>query len=309
MQDYVCICILLVIFMRIFMLKKILPLFMISSVLACFTSAFAQQEKNIDVMAELAKLEKEASGRLGITLIDTKDNSTILYRANERFPMASTSKVMVVTAILKRNELELNFLNKKIPLHKKDIVIYSPIAEKNLAKGMTIEELCKATLQYSDNAAMNKLLEQMDGPKGATKFARSINDQYYQLDRIEPLLNTAIPNDNRDTTTPLAMANSLQNTIFGNVLASKERALLTDWMKGNTTGGQSIKAGLPKNWIVGDKTGMGEYGTTNDVAIIWPESREPLILTVYFTQNEKDASPRKDVLAEATRIVTQHVTQ
>ncbi len=124
------------------------------------------------------------------------------------------------------------------------------------------------------------------------------------LRRIPQRLNTAIPGDPRDTTSPRAMAQTLRNLTLGKALGDSQRAQLVTWMKGNTTGAASIQAGLPASWVVGDKTGSGDYGTTNDIAVIWPKDRAPLILVTYFTQPQPKAESRRDVLASAAKIVT-----
>ncbi|GKX57482.1 beta-lactamase [Leminorella grimontii] len=257
------------------------------------------------IQQKLANLEKSAGGRLGVALIDTEDNSRVLYRGDERFAMCSTSKVMAVAAVLKQSETDKGVLSKKIKIKKADLVNWNPITEKHVNSSMTLEELSAATLQYSDNVAMNKIIAHLGGPNKVTAFARSIDDTTFRLDRTEPSLNTAIPGDERDTTTPLAMAESLRNLTLGNALGETQRAQLVEWLKGNTTGGESIRAGLPKAWIVGDKTGSGDYGTTNDIAVIWPENRAPLILVTYFTQPKQDAKSRRDVLAAAAKIVAE----
>lgn len=257
------------------------------------------------IQQSLAGLEKSSGGRLGVVLINTADNSQIVYRGGERFPMCSTSKMMVVAGVLKQSESQKGLLDQQVDIKKKDLVSHSPIAEKRLNNKMSLAELSAATLQYSDNTAMNKLIEQLGGTKKATAFARSIGDKTFRLDRTEPTLNTAIPGDKRDTTTPLAMALSLQKLTLGDALAAPQRDQLVEWLKGNTTGAASIRAGLPTEWVVGDKTGSGSYGTTNDIAVIWPKDKAPLILVTYFTQNEKEAKSRREVLASAAKIITQ----
>ncbi|MCU7369201.1 class A beta-lactamase [Pantoea stewartii] len=259
------------------------------------------------IQEKLTTLETESKGRLGVVLINTADNSQIVYRGSERFPMCSTSKVMTVATLLKKSEEKNEILNEKIQIKKEDLVNYNPITEKHLTDGMTLSELSAAALQYSDNTAMNKILSYIGGPEKVTQFARSINDTTYRLDRNEPTLNTAIPGDPRDTTSPEAMAKSLSNLAIGNALGEKQRTQLIEWMKGNTTGNASIRAGLPKDWTVGDKTGSGDYGTTNDIAVIWPKNHAPLILVTYFTQFDKDATGKKDVLASAAKIVTEGI--
>ncbi|WP_053014298.1 MULTISPECIES: class A beta-lactamase [Xenorhabdus] len=270
------------------------------------TSSAINPHKINEIIHQLSILEKNANGRLGVVLLDTSDHSIISYRENERFPLCSTSKLMTVSAILQKNETNAHLLNQRVHYQQSDLVEYSPMTEKHLKEGMTLGELSAATLQYSDNTAMNLLLNQLNGSHEVTRFARTIGDHYFRLDRREPELNTAIPGDDRDTSTPQAMAKSLYNLVLGTALATTQREQLTEWIKGNTTGGTSIRAGLPKNWIVGDKTGRCDYGTTNDIAVIWPvPDRAPLVLVTYFTQpNNKEASARPDVLAAATRIVT-----
>ncbi|EMY7604006.1 FONA family class A beta-lactamase, partial [Escherichia coli] len=258
-----------------------------------------------NIQQQLSELEKTSGGRLGVALIDTADNSQILYRGDERFPMCSTSKVMAVSALLKQSEMDKNLLAKRMEIKQSDLVNYNPIAEKHLDTGMTLAELSAAAIQYSDNTAMNKILEHLGGPAKVTEYARTIGDKTFRLDRTEPTLNTAIPSDKRDTTSPLAMAKSLQTLTLGKALGEPQRAQLVEWMKGNTTGGASIRAGLPATWVVGDKTGSGDYGTTNDIAVIWPANHAPLVLVTYFTQPQQNAEARKDVLAAAAKIVTE----
>ena len=130
-----------------------------------------------------------------------------------------------------------------------------------------------------------------------------MSSRIYRLDRIEPELNTAIPGDLRDTTTPAAMGYSLQGLVLGDVLHFSQRQQLLSWLKNNKTGDARIRAGVPRGWLVGDKTGTGSYGTTNDIAIIWPPKQAPIIVVIYFTQHEKNAEPRDDIIASVTRLL------
>lgn len=252
---------------------------------------------------QFAELEAKANGRLGISFIDTATGCEITYRGNERFPFCSTFKVLVVGAILQQSMAQPGLLLQNVLYSKADLVTYSPLTEKRLAQGMTITELCAATLQYSDNTAANLLMRQLGGLQGVNRFARSIGDASFRLDRWETALNSALPGDERDTTTPSAMAASLKKLVLGDVLAAPQRERLIGWMKANTTGNASIRAGVPAGWIVGDKTGSGGYGTTNDIAVLWPQKGAPLVLAVYFTQHQPDADPRRDIIAEATRLL------
>ncbi|WP_174847621.1 class A beta-lactamase BlaA [Yersinia artesiana] len=257
---------------------------------------------------QLAELEQSAHGRLGIAMINTANGSKILYRGSQRFPFCSTFKFMLAAAVLGQSQSQPNLLNKHINYHESDLLSYAPITRKNLAHGMTVSELCAATIQYSDNTAANLLIKELGGLAAVNQFARSIGDQMFRLDRWEPDLNSALPNDPRDTTTPAAMAASMNKLVLGDALLPAQRSQLAVWLKGNTTGDATIRAGAPADWIVGDKTGSGDYGTTNDIAVIWPPKGAPIVLVVYFTQREKDAKPRRDVLASATKIIWSQIS-
>ena len=250
--------------------------------------------------ALLAGLEKEFGGRLGVAALNTADGRQVLHRADERFPFCSTFKMMLSAAILSR---EPALLKKRIAVDKSDLVPHAPVTSKHVGAGMTVAELCEATIQYSDNPAANLLMKQIGGPAAVTAFARSIGDNEFRLERWETELNSALPGDVRDTTTPLAMARSLQKLVLGDALPAAARKQLKDWMLGNTTGATRIRAGVPAGWPVADKTGAGDYGTVNDIAVIWPPGKAPIVLAVYTTQPNKDDKTRPEIHGEVAKIV------
>ncbi|MEB0139687.1 MULTISPECIES: class A beta-lactamase [unclassified Undibacterium] len=250
-----------------------------------------------------AELERGVGGRLGVYVLNTGNGTELAYRDNERFPLASTFKVMLGGAILERSRYEAGLLQQLVDYRRDDLVTYSPQTEKKLATGMTVAELCAAAIGYSDNSAANLLMKLLGGPAAVTAYARSIGDQEFRLDRWETELNSAVPGDLRDTTTPRAMATSLKKLVLGDALPKAERELLKHWLISNTTGANKIRAALPPNWVVGDKTGGADYGSTNDVAVIWPPGKSPLIIALYYTQDKKDAPLRDGMLVAATQII------
>lgn len=255
------------------------------------------------------QLELALNGRLGVFSINTATGDHIGYKSNEVFPVCSTFKFLLVSAILNRSEHDMALMLKKIKYNKDEIVEHSPVTQMHLEEGMTISELCAATIQYSDNAAANFLMEELNGPAAVTAFARSIGNNEFRLDRWETELNTAIPGDTRDTATPKSMAYSLLKLSLQDGLGESQRQQLNEWLIGNTTGASRIRAGIPAGWLVGDKTGGGSYGTSNDIAVIWPLNRAPVIISIYTTQNEENAVARNDVIASATRIVVDWINQ
>ncbi|MHA4866438.1 class A beta-lactamase [Duganella sp. PWIR1] len=277
--------------------------------LALVTTPFARAAELLDQApgapvptptALLAALEKQSGGRLGVAALNMADGRQLLHRADERFPLCSTFKTMLSAAVLAR---EPALLKRRIRYTKKDLVPNSPVTEQHVAKGMTVAALCEATLQYSDNAAANLLMKQIGGPAAVTTYARSIGDADFRLERWETELNSAIPGDPRDTTTPLAMAKSLHKLVLGDGLPATPRKQLKDWMLGNTTGDTRIRAGVPAGWPVADKTGAGSYGTINDIAVIWPSGKAPIVLAVYLTQPGKDDKWRPEFHGEVAKVV------
>ena len=249
----------------------------------------------------LVRLEAASGGRLGVAAWNTGDGRQLFHRADERFPFCSTFKMMLSAAVLAK---EPSVLQQNIRYDKGELVAHSPITEKHVDGGMSIEALCAATIQYSDNTAANLLIRHLGGPEEVTAYARSIGDRQFRLDRWETALNSAIPGDPRDTTTPVAMMESLHKLTLGEALPPAKRAILTDWLIGNTTGATRIRAGVPSSWKVGDKTGAGDYGTINDIAILWPPgNKPPIVLAVYLTQPGKDDKTRAEILGQAAKIV------
>lgn len=253
--------------------------------------------------SQFRALEASLDGRLGVFAIDTGSGRELSWRGAERFPACSTFKVVLCGAILDRSTREPGLLTQRVRYTAADLVSYSPITEKHLQDGMKVAELCAAAIRYSDNTAANLLMKLLGGPAAVTAYARASGDDVFRLDRWETDLNEALPGDPRDTTTPQAMAGMLQRLGLGSLLPAQQRTQLQDWLKGNTTGATRIRAGLPTDWQVGDKTGTGSYGTGNDVALVWPPQRAPLVIAVFTTRSQKDAEARSDVLAGAARIV------
>lgn len=277
-----------------------------------YIPAFANAEPTqpIPIEKKLAVLEASLdNGKIGVLAINTANEQQIQYRASEHFPIQSTFKVIAVSAILKRSVTDKHLLQQKMTYTKKDLVFWSPITEKHLADGMTISELCSAAMMYSDNTATNLIVKKLGGPEAVTAFARSLGDNTFQINSWEPNLNSD-PNDLRDTSTPTAMAKSLQKLTLGNILASPQREQLVSWMKANTTGDARIRAGVPKGWIVADKTGSGnDYGISNDIGIIWPSNCAPIVIAIYSVHNKKEVLAHTDLIASITRTVVNEFAQ
>ena len=252
----------------------------------------------------IADLEQKNGGRLGVSAFNIANGERLGYRVNERFAMASTFKLLLVAAVLHQVDLGTETLDRSVKFSAADIQSYAPITSKHLKDGqMSVSELCAATLQYSDNTAANLLLKRVGGPAGLTRYIRTLGDKTTRLDRNEPSLNANITGDLRDTTTPIAMLNSMQTLLVGNVLSINSKKQLTKWLIGNTTGDAKLRAGFNPAWKVGDKTGSGANGASNDVAIVWPDKYLPFLITVYYTDSTISSEQQSKVIADVGRVV------
>lgn len=247
-------------------------------------------------------VERDLDGDLGVAAIDTATGRTFGYREDQRFPMCSTFKAVLAAAVLARAETDHGLLDRRLALPKPVFVDWSPITGKHVDGELSVAQLCAATVQYSDNTAANVLLREVGGPAGLTRYARGLGDERFRLDRWETELNTATPGDERDTTTPLAMARTLQKLLLLDGLPPAGQSRLRDWMLGNTTGDTRIRAAVPAGWQVADKTGTGSYGSASDVAVVYPAGRAPIVLAIYTCRAARDAEARSDIIAQAARI-------
>jgi beta-lactamase class A len=256
----------------------------------------------------ISALERRHGGRLGVAILNTNGGKVVSYRGDERFPLCSTFKCLAAAFVLARVDRKEESLSRKVIYKKEDLVAYSPTTEKHVGTGLTMAEICEAAITLSDNTAANLMLDSFGGPAGLTKYMRSLGDNVTRLDRRETELNEATPGDPRDTTTPVAMLEALRKTVLDTALSDASRAQLTAWLVANKTGDKRLRAGLPQDWKVGDKTGSGDNNSTNDVAILWPPGRAPVIVTVYYTGAKATDDERNTILADVGRFAAAVVT-
>ena len=254
----------------------------------------------------LAGIERAAQGRLGVAMLDTGSGLALGWRQDERFAMASTFKLVLAGWMLALVDQGKERLDARVHYPVADVLAYSPVSGPRAGDGggLTVGELCAATVSLSDNTAANVLLARHGGPAGFTAFVRSLGDGITRLDRTEPTLNEAAGGDPRDTTTPLAMLQTMRKLVLGGALTPASRAWLQRWMVETTTGDKRLRAGVP-GWKVGDKTGTAsDSGTANDVAVLWPPaSGAPVLVTCYLTRSTAQPEQRDAAIAQVARAV------
>lgn len=275
----------------------------------CLTALFVpfaalQADESSGKVGSFVDLEQQHTGsRIGVMAVDVSTNRRVEYRGDERFIMCSTFKVLAVAAVLKRVDEKKEKLDRFVRYGEAQLLEYAPVTRAHVKEGgMSLEALCAAAISQSDNTAANLLLETIGGPTGVTDFARSLGDEFTRLDRIEPELNRATPGDDRDTTTPAAMGKDLQRLLISDVLSQESRARLEGWMVANETGSKMIRASVPTDWQVGDKTGRSGDGASNDIAILRPPSGGPLVLAIYLNAPNESAEGRDILVAETAKV-------
>ncbi|MGC4813078.1 class A beta-lactamase [Micromonospora sp. DT228] len=250
---------------------------------------------------EFQRLEQTFGARLGIYAVDTGTGRTVRHRPDERFAYASTWKALAAAEVLDTTtDAELD---RVVRFSARDLVAHSPVTGTHVAEGMSLRALADAAVRYSDNTAGNLLLRHLGGPQGFEAKLRALGDTVTDATRYETALNEATPGDPRDTSTARALVGDLRAYTVGDALTPADRDVLRGWLRGNTTGAALVRAGVPAGWVVGDKTGTGGYGTRNDIAVLWPPDRAPIVLAVLSSRGTRDATPDDALIAQATRVV------
>lgn len=253
------------------------------------------------VRGAFRSLERAHDARLGVYAVDTGTGRTVTYRADERFAYASTYKALAAAAVLDRTSAA--DLAEVVPYTAADVVDYSPVTAPHAGTGMPLGRIAEAAITYSDNTAGNLLFRHLGGPEGWERTVRRLGDRVTEADRIETALDTAVPGDRRDTSSPRALASDLRAYALGRELDAEDRTLLTTWLRANTTGNATIRAGVPSTWTVGDKTGSASYGTRNDIAVLWPPTGAPIVLAVLTTHDKATATADDALVANAAALV------
>lgn len=261
-------------------------------------------EPQDNLTSKLSQLELSNNIRIGVYAIDTGNNNKIIaYRANERFPVQSTMKMIGVAALLKLSESNNSILSEKLRYSKNDLVGWTPVTKLHINGGMTLENLAEAAVTYSDNTAINTIMKRFGGPQFSTNFAHAIGNDSYNVTHYDGYMNSN-PKNSDDSATPKDMAQSVQKLMLGNELNQKNRYTLTTWMRNTVTSNKLIRAGVPLGWVVADKSGgSGAYGVRNDIGLVWSPECKPIVLAIYTVRTNKIDQSLDDVVAKTTSLV------
>jgi beta-lactamase class A len=253
----------------------------------------------------IGALERRHNAYVGLFALDVASGHAVAYRDNDPFAMCSTFKVYAAARVLQKVQSGDLRLENSVYIDPAAVVPNSPVTGPKAGGSMSLTQVCEAALQRSDNTAGNLLLRTIGGPQAITDFARSIGDDRTRLDRWETELNSAMPGDPRDTSTPRALGTGFLTLLTASVLAATQRQQLEDWMRGNVTSARSMRAALPGGWTTADKTGAGDYGSTNDIGVVYgPNGRKLLLSIMTRTQSPNAAADMmQPLIAEVTALV------
>ncbi|QEW08350.1 class A beta-lactamase [Nitrincola iocasae] len=269
--------------------------------IATFSSLLIADEDVL--LSELKRIESHLDARIGFAAHDTETGMRWEYNADQRFPLSSTFKTLACAALLQRVDTGSEQLTTSVSVSSSDLVTYSPVLEEYAdTRDITLFELCEATMTTSDNTAANLILQSLGGPENVTDFARQLGDKVTRLDRWETDLNQAVPGDERDTTTPNAMVSNLE-LLLGNVLSLESKRYLQTWLVNNKVADGLFRSSMPSDWIIGDRTGAGGFGSRSITAVIWPAEREPVFVAFYITETTASFEERNAAIAQLGRVL------
>ena len=256
---------------------------------------------------QLKKIEDTYQVKVGVYAIDTNSDKNIAYNADKRFPFQSTCKFMGVSALLAK-DTKKPILQKAVTVTPQDMLFWHPISGQYLNKKTTLQTLAEGAISYSDNPAINIIIRNLGGLDSVNQFARNIGNQSFVIKHYEVNLNSN-PKKVDDTSTPKDMGLSVEKILLGDVLTKRNKALLINWMRNNTTGYNRIRAGVPLGWTVADKTGSGSFGVANDIGIAWSPMCNPVVLSIFTYRSKPSAKPRDVVIKEVTKAVFDEFSQ
>lgn len=243
-------------------------------------------------------IELSSGGYIGVSVLNTETNKTWEYKGDQRFPMMSTFKTLACAKMLYDSSVGGIDKYKTTSITKEQIIPWSPVTEPLVDHMITTKKACEATMLMSDNTAANIVLNEIGGPSSLTQFLRAIGDDKTRLDRIEPELNEAKNGDKRDTTTPVAMSQTLNALLFGNTLNPQDEQTLKSWMMNNKVSDPLLRSILPNNWSIADRSGAGGFGSRGITAAVWNDKHQPIIISIYLTQTKLDIAERNQVIVE-----------
>jgi beta-lactamase class A len=259
----------------------------------------------------VALLAAGGEGRIGVAAVDLTTGEHISVLGDQRFPLASTSKIAIVATFLEGVDRGKWKLTDEFPLlerlpSKKLSDVPAPMRE---GKKYQAIDLIEMSITRSHNEATDGLLYVVGGPDAVNDWARRAGIQDFNLNRYISTLvrddgeiDPARQIDLRDSVTPLAMVQMLRGLHEGKWLSPFSSAVLLGAMGRCKTGSARIPGQLPEGVIVAHKTGS-LYNTSSDVGIITGPDGHSIAVAIYVTGGKNNKPYRYDRIATIARAI------
>ena len=272
------------------------------------TKAWSSSGQPIETVIQ--QWEKTLTAHIGVTVLLSDHNHVLWqYKSKERVPLNSTFKTIACAKLLNDADNDLLALDDKVRITQSMLVTYSPVMEQQVGKRVTLQQACEATMLTSDNTAANIVVKAVGGPSAITAFLRDLGDTTTRLDRLEPALNSAIPGDLKDTTTPMAMAHTLSQLLFGVTLSTRRQTQLLTWMIQNQVTGNLLRSVQPAHWTLADRSGAGGFGSRSITAAAWSDAQAPILISIYVTQSQGTFEQRNEAIAKIGQAIFNQLEQ
>ncbi|MCL1135671.1 class A beta-lactamase [Shewanella hafniensis] len=273
----------------------------------CLMSISNSNASPLSVKQTVNEFERQG-WNIGVSVIENSSNNVYSINGDERFSTNSTIKALACAIVLSEVDKNAVSLDDAMMINEQDVVSHSPVMKEFIGKKVTLADACKATMTYSDNTAANFAIKKSGGPEGITSFLRSMGDDITRADRYEPDLNTNLEGDLRDTSTANAMAANFNKLLLGNILSTQSKEQLKDWMMGNKVADNMLRLVLPTGWEIADSTGANSYGARGIISMVWSESQQPLIISIYIKKENTAIEEREKVISEIGRVISTEYT-
>ncbi|MFA6210828.1 MAG: class A beta-lactamase [Candidatus Obscuribacterales bacterium] len=253
-------------------------------------------------------------GEVGIAVVDSTRHKQFFLNQDQAFPMQSVCKFPLSIAVLRLADQGKLSLQDKVTVRLSDVVpFHSPIKEeiKGDKSDFTIRALMTAAVCNSDNTACDVLIACAGGTSAVTNILKEAGVKGIRLDRPEGKLQPDSVQiakflvDPRDTATPEAMIEMLQNLYSGKLLSKSSTAVILQDLFNCKTGPARITAGLPAGWTVAHKTGTGrdvagQNTATNDVGVAVGPHGETIYIAIFTKGSRARIEEREAFMAKVT---------
>ena len=239
----------------------------------------------------IAAIADGSRGRIGVFAMDLQSGETVSVLGDQRFPMASTSKIAIAATFLEGVDQGRWSLTSEFPLlhPTRSAKFSSSVAPVRTGDYLSAIELIDLMITRSSNPATDALLRVVGGPQAVNDWMRRAGIDEFTLSRdIATLVrddgeyDPATIIDPRDSATPRAMVQLMSGIWQGRWLSDSSRRVIISAMERCRTGTRRIPARMPSYVTVAHKTGSLN-NTSSDIGMITGPDGRTIAVAIYVT--------------------------